>query len=148
MARRNRRLMGEINVVPYIDVMLVLLIIFMITAPLLTQGIEVDLPSADAEPLDQELLSETEPLILTVTSNGDFYLNIGSDEDKPVEAKIIVARAAAVMRRAPKTPMLVRADKAVPYGRVVEGMVLLQAAGAARVGFVTEAPENPPVIRR
>ena len=148
MARQSRRLMGEINVVPYIDVMLVLLIIFMITAPLLTQGIEVDLPAADAEPLDEELLRQTDPLILTVTENGDFYLNIGADEDKPVEARIIVARAAAVMRRKPETPMLVRADEAVPYGRVVEGMVLLQAAGARRVGFVTDPPEIPPVVRQ
>ena len=148
MARKNRRLMGEINVVPYIDVMLVLLIIFMITAPLLTQGVEVDLPAADAEPLDTELLRQTEPLILTVTASGDFYLNIGADEDKPVEPRIIVARAAAVMRREPKTPMLVRADKVVPYGRVVEGMVLLQAAGAEKVGFVTDPPEVPPVVRQ
>ncbi|MBT8145043.1 MAG: protein TolR [Gammaproteobacteria bacterium] len=141
MARSGRRLMGEINVVPYIDVMLVLLIIFMITAPLLTQGIEVDLPDAAAEPLDAELLRETEPLILTVTVNGDMYLNIGDDEDKPVDDQQIVARARAVMRRNPATPMLVRADNAVPYGKVVAGMVLLQAAGARKVGFVTEPPE-------
>ncbi len=147
-SRKGRRLMGEINVVPYIDVMLVLLIIFMITAPLLTQGIEVDLPAADAEPLDTELLRQTEPLILTVTASGDFYLNIGDNEDEPVEARVIVARAAAVLRREAKTPMLVRADKAVPYGRVVEGMVLLQAAGAERVGFVTDPPEIPPVVRQ
>lgn len=146
--RGGRRLMGEINVVPYIDVMLVLLIIFMITAPLLTQGIEVDLPKADAEPLDQQSLRDNEPLILTVTGDGRMFLNIGEDEDTALEARIIVARAAAVMRRAPKTPMLVRADTAVPYGRVVEGMVLLQAAGAERVGFVTEPPEVPPVVRQ
>ncbi len=139
--------MGEINVVPYIDVMLVLLIIFMITAPLLTQGIEVDLPKADAEPLDTELLRQTEPLILTVTADGAMYLNIGEDEDSPLEARVIVARTAAVLRREPKTPMLVRADEAVPYGRVVEGMVLLQAGGAERVGFVTDPPEMPPVVR-
>ena len=148
MSRKGRRLMGEINVVPYIDVMLVLLIIFMITAPLLTQGIEVDLPAADAAPLNEELLRETDPLILTVAANGDFYLNIGADEDKPVEARIIVARAAAVLRRNPKTPMLVRADQAVTYGRVVEGMVLLQAAGAKSVGFVTDPPETPPIVRQ
>ena len=146
-SRSGRRLMGEINVVPYIDVMLVLLIIFMITAPLLTQGIEVDLPKADAEPLDNELLRQTEPLILTVTRTGGLYLNIGDDEDTPLEPRIIVARAAAVLRRAPETPMLVRADEAVPYGRVVEGMVLLQAAGAEKVGFVTDPPEMPAVIR-
>ena len=146
-SRSGRRLMGEINVVPYIDVMLVLLIIFMITAPLLTQGIEVDLPKADAEPLDNELLRETEPLILTVTADGAMYLNIGDDEDSPLQARVIVARTAAVLRREPKTPMLVRADEAVPYGRVVEGMVLLQAAGAEKVGFVTDPPEAPPVVR-
>ena len=146
-SKSGRRLMGEINVVPYIDVMLVLLIIFMITAPLLTQGIEVDLPKADAEPLDTELLRETEPLILTVTADGAMYLNIGDDEDSPLEPRVIVARTAAVLRREPKTPMLVRADEAVPYGRVVEGMVLLQAAGAEKVGFVTDPPEAPPVVR-
>ena len=147
MARSGRRLMGEINVVPYIDVMLVLLIIFMITAPLLTQGIEVDLPKADAEPLDTELLRQTEPLILTVTATGGLYLNIGDDEDTALEPRVIVARAAAVLRREPKTPMLVRADEAVPYGRVVEAMVWLQAAGAEKVGFVTDPPEAPAVIR-
>ena len=146
-SRSGRRLMGEINVVPYIDVMLVLLIIFMITAPLLTQGIEVDLPKADAEPLDTELLRETEPLILTVTADGAMYLNIGDDDDSPLEPRVIVARTAAVLRREPKTPMLVRADEAVPYGRVVEGMVLLQAGGAEKVGFVTDPPEAPPVTR-
>ena len=144
MARSGRRLMGEINVVPYIDVMLVLLIIFMITAPLLTQGIEVDLPDAAAEPLDSELLRQTDPLILTVTASGQYYLNIGDDKDEPQESRVIVARAAAVLRRDARTPVLVRADTIVPYGKVIEGMVLLQSAGAEKVGFVTEPPAEPP----
>ncbi len=147
MAKRskNRRLMGEINVVPYIDVMLVLLIIFMVTAPLLPQGIEVDLPDAAAEPLDDEQFRDTEPLILTVTADGSLYLNVGSDEDEPVDEATVVARAAAVLRRAPETAVLVRADSAVPYGEVVTGMVLLQTAGARTVGFVTEPQSAPPV---
>src|ERR1700741_1571110 len=136
---RGRRLMGEINVVPYIDVMLVLLIIFMITAPLLTQGIKVDLPKAGAEPLPSE---DTKPLILSVAKSGNLYLNIGKDEDAPVTEDAVLERVGAVLRREPKTPVLVKADQNVPYGRVVSGMVLLQQAGAEKVGFITDPVET------
>ena len=122
----KRRLMGEINVVPYIDVMLVLLIIFMVTAPLLTTGIEVDLPKADARPLDPELLENNQPLVLSVDSNGNMFLNVGSNEDEPIDNVSVVARTAAVLRRMPETPVLVKADAAVSYGTVVNAMVLLQ----------------------
>ena len=142
-ATRSRRLMGEINVVPYIDVMLVLLIICMITAPLLTQGIKVDLPKADAAPLDADFLREHQPLVLTVDTAGNFYLNIGSGKDRPIDARTVIARAAAVMRRDPQAPVLVRADDRVPYGRVVSAMVLLQKAGAEKVGFLTDPPQLP-----
>lgn len=135
--RRGRRLMAEINVVPYIDVMLVLLIIFMITAPLLTQGIKVDLPKAGAEPLPPEM-SEQQPLILGVDTAGKFYLNLGKDEESPIDDDTVVDRVSTVLRREPKTPVLVKADRNVPYGRVVEGMVLLQQAGAEKVGFITD----------
>ena len=137
--RRGRKLMAEINVVPYIDVMLVLLIIFMITAPLLTQGIKVDLPKAGAEPLPSE---DTQPLILSVDKNGNLYLNIGKDEEKPVGEEVVLERVGAVLRREPKTPVLVKADQNVPYGRVVAGMVLLQQAGAEKVGFITDPVET------
>jgi biopolymer transport protein TolR len=130
--------MGEINVVPYIDVMLVLLIIFMITAPLLTQGISVDLPAAGAEPLDPDLMRDNEPLVLSIDRDGSFYLNIGEDVDTPVDEQTVVARTAAVIRRNAQTPVLVKADRAVSYGRVVTGMVLLQQAGAEKVGFITD----------
>lgn len=143
---KKRRLIAEINVVPYIDVMLVLLIIFMITAPLLTQGIKVDLPKAGAEPLDDELIRNTTPLVLSVDKAGSFYLNIGTDEDEPIDEATVVARTAAVLRRMPATPILVKADEAVSYGRVVTAMVLLQQAGAEKVGFITDPLENPPVI--
>lgn len=145
--RRGRRLMGEINVVPYIDVMLVLLIIFMVTAPLLTQGIKVELPKAGAEPLPEELLREHQPLVLSVDRKGRFYISIGADSDKPADEATIKDRVAAVLRREPKTPVLVKADGDVAYRRVVEGMVLLQEAGAAQIGFVTD-PRDPPTKTR
>ena len=135
---RRRRLMGEINVVPYIDVMLVLLIIFMITAPLLTQGVQVELPDADAQPIDPDLLRDREPLVLSVNRDGQYYLNIGGDEDAPIEAAEVARRAAAVLERDPATPVLVKADERVPYGSVVRGMVILQQAGATKIGFLTD----------
>ena len=139
---RSRRLMGEINVVPYIDVMLVLLIIFMVTAPLLTQGVEVDLPEADADPLDQD---SSEPLILSIDAEGLFYLNVGDNEDETSEPKDILALAAAVLKQKPATPVLVKADKDVTHGRVVTAMVLLQKAGAPKVGFLTDPTQFDPL---
>lgn len=136
--RRGRRLIAEINVVPYIDVMLVLLIIFMVTAPLLTQGIKVELPKAGAEPLPEALLRDHQPLILSVDSGGAFYLNIGEKAESAIDDVAVVERVAIVLRREPQTPVLVKADQSVPYGRVVAGMVLLQRAGAEKVGFITD----------
>ena len=139
---RARRLMSEINVVPYIDVMLVLLIIFMITAPLLTQGIQVDLPQAAAEPLDPELMQNNEPLVLSINRDGELFLNIGGDEETPIDEQTVLTRTAAVLRRNSQTPVLVKADEAVAYGRVVTGMVILQQAGAAKIGFITDPLER------
>jgi biopolymer transport protein TolR len=136
--RQRRKLMGEINVVPYIDVMLVLLIIFMITAPLLTQGVQVELPDADAKPIDPELLRDREPLVLSVDRDGRYYLNIGGNEDSPIGEAEVTRRAGAVLARDPGTPVLVKADERVPYGSVVRGMVLLQQAGATKLGFLTD----------
>ena len=137
-SKGKRRLMSEINVVPYIDVMLVLLIIFMITAPLLTQGISVDLPNAPAQALDEELLRDNEPLVLSIDREGNYYLNVGDNVDQPVDDATIVERASAVLRQNAQTPVLVQADETVPYGRVVTGAVLLQQAGATKIGFQTE----------
>jgi biopolymer transport protein TolR len=137
--------MGEINVVPYIDVMLVLLIIFMVTAPLLTQGIEVELPRAAAEPLDPELTQDELPLVLSVDREGRLYLNAGDEENEPVDARTVIARTAAVLRRRPETPVLVKADQSVAYGRVVTAMVLLQQGGAEKVGFITDPLDEIPL---
>jgi biopolymer transport protein TolR len=131
-------LMGEINVVPYIDVMLVLLIIFMVTAPMLSQGVKVDLPKAGAEPLP----ADREPMVLSIDVQGGMYLNVG-DPQQALEADRVLEIASAVLRREPERPVLVKADRAVAYGRVVEGMVLLQQAGAQKVGFATESPASP-----
>jgi len=140
---QKRKLMGEINVVPYIDVMLVLLIIFMVTAPLLTQGVEVDLPEAAAEPIKSE--PNEVPIVLSVDAAGNLYINMGDDEDTPQNSREIVARTAAVLRNRPDVPVLVKADRAVPYGNVVGAMVLLQQAGADKVGFVTDPLDTYPV---
>jgi biopolymer transport protein TolR len=135
-ASGKRKPVSEINVVPYIDVMLVLLIIFMITAPLLQQGVEIDLPQASANPLPPE---QREPLIVSVSKAGELYLNIGEDIDKPVDEDMLGKRVGAVMQNHPQTPVLVRGDKEVDYGRVTEAMVLLQAAGVEKVGLMTES---------
>ena len=133
--RPRRRLMGEINVVPYIDVMLVLLIIFMITAPLLTQGINVDLPKAPANPIENQ---KDEPLVLSIDRDGRFFLNIGDNPDMPLEDSVVLERVSAVLRRNPDTPVVIKGDQAVPYGRVVIGAALLQQAGATKLGFLAD----------
>jgi biopolymer transport protein TolR len=139
---RRRRLMGEINVVPYIDVMLVLLIIFMITAPLLAEGIKVDLPKANARAIPPELLKDSKPIVLSINQSGELFLNYNKPEDEPLTPDKVEAQAAAVLRRAPETAVLVRGDYRVAYGEVVEAMTILQRAGASKVGFITQPPEK------
>jgi biopolymer transport protein TolR len=129
--------MSEINVVPYIDVMLVLLIIFMVTAPMLMQGVKVDLPEASAAPVENQ---DSEPLIVSIDAVGKLYLNTGN-EKQVLELATIRERVAGVMRRSPEKPVLIWGDAAVPYGNVVTVMVALQEAGAPSVGLVTEDPE-------
>jgi biopolymer transport protein TolR len=132
--------MSEINVVPYIDVMLVLLVIFMITAPLLNLGVEVELPEADAEPLDTQ--HSDEPLVITVLKNGDLYLNAGGDLDGTssglIDAESLVITVSAIVRRNPEIQVLVGGDRAVGYGEVYNAMVLLQKAGVQKVGLMSD----------
>ena len=135
--RNKHRPMSEINVVPYIDVMLVLLIIFMVTAPMLMQGVKVDLPEASADPVENQ---DSEPLIVSVDASGQLFLNLGQ-EDQVLSRPTIRDRVAAVIRRSPDKPVLVWGDRAVPYGDVVTVMVALQEAGAPSVGLVTENPQ-------
>jgi len=134
---KKHRPLAEINVVPYIDVMLVLLIIFMVTAPMLMQGVKVELPEASSDPVENQ---DSEPLIVSIKSNGELYLNLGSGEDLALSLATIKQRVSVVLRRNPKKPVLVWGDRAVAYGEVVTLMSTLQAAGAPSVGLVTESP--------
>ena len=137
---RKRRAVAEINVVPYIDVMLVLLIIFMVTAPMLMQGVKVDLPDAAAEPVNNQ---DSEPLIVSIDSAGRLYLNVGGDEKQALELATVKQRVSAVLRRDPKKPVMVRGHQTVAYGAVVTLMTALQESGAPSVGLVTEEPAKP-----
>ena len=137
MARR--KLSSEINVVPYIDVMLVLLIIFMITAPLLTQGVQVDLPKTTAETITQT----DKTLTLTVDGQGQFFLSVGQTS-KPVTEDDIVREVGIVMRTNPDETVLIDADKRVPYQYVAQAMSFLQQAGVPKIGFVTNPVDIKP----
>lgn len=133
--RAKRKLNAEINVVPYIDVTLVLLIIFMVTAPMLTQGVDVELPKASSEPVETQ---DEEPLIVTVDAEGLYYINLGEDETVPKSAEQIAGQIRQILSVNPGKMMLVRGDRQASYDQVVQLMVLLQGAGAERVGLVTE----------
>ncbi|MDQ7016960.1 MAG: protein TolR [Gammaproteobacteria bacterium] len=135
---KRRKPMAEINVVPYIDVMLVLLVIFMITAPLLQSGVEVSLPQATANVMPE---TKTEPLLLTVSLDGSLYLNIAQKPKQVLTEEQVLALVEKALRLQPKRQVLVRGDKNVAYGLVVRAMVLLQQGGAQQVGLVTEAAE-------
>ena len=130
--------MAEINVVPYIDVMLVLLIIFMVTAPMLMQGVKVELPEANTDPVENQ---DSEPLIVSLKSDGQLFLNLGSGEDQALSLATIKQRVSVVLRRSPEKPVLIWGDRSVAYGEVVPLMAALQEAGAPSVGLVTENPQ-------
>ena len=134
----RRRMMAEINVVPYIDVMLVLLIIFMVTAPLITQGVRIELPQAPSEVLPP---SDQEPVVVTVAADGQVFVDIGEKPDEAIDDETLMTRIAAVMQFKPQTEVLVEGDRNVDYGRVVQVMTLLKNAGVDGVGLITEPPE-------
>ena len=136
---RRRKPISEINVVPYIDVMLVLLVIFMVTAPLMTQGIKVDLPEAMSGALE---VDDEEPmLVVSVKRNGNYYMNVGKEE-RPVPLQEVQSRTAKIIAARPDIRVLVEGDKNLPYGVIVDLMNTLQVAGAASIGLVTEPPSN------
>ena len=136
--RIRKRYMAEINVIPYIDVMLVLLVIFMITAPLLNQGIELELPQATAEPLPP---TEQRTLVLDIDHTGRYYLYLVGDAIKPADPEQVLIKATAVLTRNPNTPVLVKGDTGIDYGTVVRAMTLLQQAGAVKIGLSTQPPQ-------
>lgn len=137
--RSHRKSMAEINVVPYIDVMLVLLVIFMITAPLLSQGVNVELPKAESKPLT----SQKEPIVVSVNAAGQYFLNIATHPDQPLEAnelKITVSKELSSTTQGEQRSVMVKGDRHVDYDKVIQAMVLLQQAGAPSVGLVTQDP--------
>jgi biopolymer transport protein TolR len=143
---KNKKLrkspIAEINVVPYIDVMLVLLVIFMITAPILTQGVTVDLPKAASEPLKA---ADRDPIIVSVNRMGDYFLNIHTNPDLPIAPQALLVRVAAELELARQSGqalnVLVKGDQGVEYGKVVSAMSLLKQAGASQVGLLTDSSE-------
>jgi biopolymer transport protein TolR len=139
---RKRRLIGEINVVPLIDVMLVLLVIFMATAPLLTQGVNVDLPKVNSRPLPPQR-SPDPPLVLSIDRQARMFVNIGSAPDAALDEDALLQAVTAALKSAPEREVLIKADTRVDYGRVLAAMVLLQRSGASRIGFLS-APADPP----
>lgn len=137
--RVRRKRMSEINVVPYIDVMLVLLVIFMVTAPLLTQGIKVELPQADSQNIESK---GQEPLVVSVDQQGRFYFNIGDKPDQSLDAKKLMVRVKAVLRHRQDSTVYVKGDRNVAYGEVVQVMALLKQSGVEHIGMVTRLPDN------
>ena len=133
---KKRKPIAEINVVPYIDVMLVLLIIFMVTAPMLMQGVEVELPQASTTPVD----TKVEPLIVSVKKDGSFYINLGEQDETVLSLADVTDKVTKILKRKPETPVMVWGDTNVAYGSVIELMAGLQGAGAESVGLVTENP--------
>ncbi len=138
MSRRTarRKPMAEINVVPYIDVTLVLLIIFMITAPLIQSGVDVDLPQAQAKEIEQ---TDIPPVIISIDKQGRYFIDLGGQEAEQAEAKELLILVAAVLKNKPETQVYIRGDKDVEYGKVVTVMAALKNAGIPKVGLMTEA---------
>ncbi|MEH6356333.1 MAG: protein TolR [Marinobacter sp.] len=142
MPENRRKPMSEINVVPYIDVMLVLLVIFMVTAPMLTQGVKVDLPQTSSDPIQAE--KDVEAIIVSVDSNGAYYVEVGDRGSDPMALEELQSEVAKILSQRSNSEVLVRGDEQVRYGTVVRLMSALQMAGAANIGLITEAPLEKP----
>jgi biopolymer transport protein TolR len=142
MSRRNKRRkpMAEINVVPYIDVTLVLLIIFMITTPMLQTGVQVDLPQANSAPVEQK--DDTPPIVVSIKEGGEYYIKVGSEDDARIQPEEINARVIAVLSNKPATTVSINADNRVAYGTVVTVMAALKNAGVPNVGLMTKSDEK------
>ena len=137
---RRRKPMGEINVVPYIDVTLVLLIIFMITTPMLQTGVEVDLPQAESAMVEQK--EGEPPIVISIKEQGEYYINTDGQNDERIEPEVINDRVAVVLSNKPGTQVLISADKGVDYGTVVTVMAALKNAGVPTVGLMTKPEEQ------
>jgi biopolymer transport protein TolR len=137
--RKRRKLKAEINVVPYIDVMLVLLIIFMVTAPLLRLGVDIKLPQAAAKALN----NDKPPVLVSLDKDGNLFLTLGAAKREPIDEDTLVKKVSAFERQNPGVPVLFGGDAEVDYGRVMHAMVLLQQAGVPNIGLMTQPPATP-----
>lgn len=141
MPESRKKPMSEINVVPYIDVMLVLLIIFMVTAPMLTQGVKVDLPETSSAPIQAD--KDVESIIVSVDANGAYYVEVGDEGSDPMPLAEVREQVAKILSQRTSSEILVRGDENVDYGTVVRLMATLQGAGATSIGLITDsAPDE------
>jgi biopolymer transport protein TolR len=136
--------MAQMNVVPYIDVMLVLLIIFMVTAPLLQQGITVNLPDVEAAPV--EVADDNEPVVVSLNAAGELFMDFGETPNEPITEQVLLDRMTAILNVNPNTPVLVKGDEDALFGPVARLMALLQRAGATNLGILTETPDDLPEV--
>ncbi|MFD1009174.1 MULTISPECIES: protein TolR [Oceanisphaera] len=137
--RRRRKSVAEINVVPYIDVMLVLLIIFMATAPVITQGVDVDLPQAEAEMMPED---SDKPLVASVDADGNYFLDVGDSQSEAVDLLALADMVTAQLTLTPKAPVVVKGDASVRYDAIIQLMATLKAAGVPKVGLMTQPAES------
>ena len=136
--RKRRKLKAEINVVPYIDVMLVLLIIFMVTAPLLNLGVDIQLPQSTAKSVQ----ADKEPIVISVDKDGNYFLTLGTSQREPIDAQTLVNKVSAFLRQNPQVPVLIGGDERVDYGKIYQVMVLLQQSGVPKVGLMSQPVET------
>ncbi|WP_300619329.1 protein TolR [Dokdonella sp.] len=132
--RKRRKLKAEINVVPYIDVMLVLLIIFMVTAPLMNLGVDIELPQSSAKSIQ----NDKEPVVVSVDQDGHLFLTLGKDQREPIDEATLVNKVSAFVRENPQVPVLVAGDQRADYGKIYQAMVLLQSANVPKVGLMSQ----------
>jgi biopolymer transport protein TolR len=132
--RKRRKLMSQINVVPYIDVMLVLLIIFMVTAPLLNLGVDIHLPQSAAKSVQEN----KEPILVSVDKDGNFFLTLGAAQREPIDADNLVRKVSAFVRQNPQVAVMIGGDERVDYGKIYQAMVLLQQSGVPKVGLMSQ----------
>jgi biopolymer transport protein TolR len=132
--RKRRKLKAEINVVPYIDVMLVLLIIFMVTAPLLNLGVDIQLPQSTAKAVQ----ADSQPIVISVDKDGNYYLTLGTAPREIIDADTLVKKVSAFLRQNPQVPVLIGGDDRVDYGKIYQVMVLMQQSGVPKVGLMSQ----------
>ena len=137
--RKRRKLKAEINVVPYIDVMLVLMIIFMVTAPLMNLGVDIQLPQSTATAIQ----NEKEPVVVSVDQDGNYFLTIGAGQREAIDIDTLVNKISAFVRQNPQVPVLIGGDERVDYGRIYKAMEALQRAGVPKVGLMSQPVQAP-----